>query len=137
MAWTLQPRSYMQAIRPNFYSVAYKRNGAYKGMGWLGQEPSGFWLDGAPTPLSVPGQVTGGSCPSSPGCPGYVNPDQNLSTAMEGVLAGQNVFMTTGAFNQLTGASVAAHPASTTPAWVVPAIAAIAIFFALTGGRSR
>ena len=33
MAWTLQPRSYMQVIRPNFYDVSYRRTGAYKGMG--------------------------------------------------------------------------------------------------------
>ena len=40
MAWTLQPRSYMQAIRPNLYNLAYRRTGAYKGLGWLGQTDS-------------------------------------------------------------------------------------------------
>lgn len=120
MAWTLQPRSYMQAIRPNFYDIAYGRTGAYKGMGWLGQGD-------ATTP------ITGGTCPGSPGCPGYVDPYQNLSTAMEGVLTGQNVFMTTGAFNQLTQASVS-QPLST-PKWVIPAFALIGIYFVLSGGR--
>ena len=33
MAWTLQPRSYMEAIRPNLYNLAYRRTGSYKGMG--------------------------------------------------------------------------------------------------------
>jgi hypothetical protein len=33
MAWILQPHNYTQAIRPNYYRVAYRRTGAYKGMG--------------------------------------------------------------------------------------------------------
>lgn len=37
MAWMLQPKSFYQAMRPNFYTVAYRRSGAYKGMGSLGQ----------------------------------------------------------------------------------------------------
>lgn len=37
MAWTLQPKSWMQVIRPNLYDIAYRRTGAYKGMGALGQ----------------------------------------------------------------------------------------------------
>lgn len=38
MAWMLQPKSFYQAMRPNFYTVAYRRSGAYKGMGSLGQD---------------------------------------------------------------------------------------------------
>jgi hypothetical protein len=37
MTWMLQPHSYTQIIRPNLYNVAYRRVGAYKGMGGLGQ----------------------------------------------------------------------------------------------------
>jgi hypothetical protein len=39
MAWMLQPHNYTQVIRPNLYNVAYRRVGAYKGMGGLGQTP--------------------------------------------------------------------------------------------------
>lgn len=145
MAWTLQPRSYMQAIRPNFYSVAYKRNGAYKGMGWLGQAV--VQGDQAPITASTT-PVTGGicpgapgcpefqtaPCPGTPGCPGYTDPYQNLKTLIEGVLAGENSLISTGALTQLTRASVT-QPSATTPKWVIPVFAAIAIYFALTGGR--
>lgn len=37
MPWMLQPHAYTQVIRPNLYRVDYKRVGAYKGMGGLGQ----------------------------------------------------------------------------------------------------
>ena len=37
MAWMLQPRSYAQALGPNWYNVSYRRTGVYKGMGGLGQ----------------------------------------------------------------------------------------------------
>lgn len=52
MPWTLQPKSFYQAIRPNFYTVAYRRSGAYKGMGSLGQGISTTVLNypGMPTP---------------------------------------------------------------------------------------
>lgn len=137
MAWTLQPRSYMQSIRPNFYSVAYKRNAAYKGMGWLGQDSTTPITGGmCPGTAGCPGTLTA-PCPGSPGCPGYVDPGQNLSTLTEGVLAGDYSLISTGALNQLTQASVT-QPASTTPKWVIPAFAAMAVYFALTGGgRSR
>ena len=35
MPWMLQPKSYTQIARPNLYNVAYRRVGAYKGMGRL------------------------------------------------------------------------------------------------------
>jgi hypothetical protein len=35
MPWLLQPKNYTQIARPNLYNVAYRRVGAYKGMGRL------------------------------------------------------------------------------------------------------
>lgn len=35
MPWMLQPKNYLQAVRPNLYNVAYRRVGTYKGMGRL------------------------------------------------------------------------------------------------------
>jgi hypothetical protein len=35
MPYMLQPKSYVQIARPNLYNVAYRRVGAYKGMGRL------------------------------------------------------------------------------------------------------
>lgn len=35
MPWMLQPKNYTQIARPNLYNVAYRRVGAYKGMGRL------------------------------------------------------------------------------------------------------
>ena len=123
MAWTLQPRSYMQVIRPNLYNLAYRRTGAYKGMGSLGQ-----------VEVPPPG-TTGGPCPGSPGCPGYVDPYQNLSTTMEGVLIGQNVFMTTDAYNQLLRGSVT-QPATTITNYL-PWILGVGLLLVLaaSGGR--
>lgn len=40
MPWMLQPHNYSQLIRPNLYRVDYRRVGAYKGMGGLGQDTS-------------------------------------------------------------------------------------------------
>lgn len=111
MAWTLKPRSYYQAMRPNLYDLAYRRTGAYKGMGWLGQ-----------------------SCPGDPSCPGYVDPYQNLSTLTEGVLSGQNVLVSTSAYNQLLNAS-ATQPASTTPSWVLYGLAAALVLGMIGAGR--
>ena len=120
MAWTLQPRSWMQVIRPNLYNLAYRRTGAYKGMGALGQPELA---------------QTGAPCPMSPGCPGYVDPYQNLSTAMEGVLTGQNVFMTTDAYNQLLRSSATATPAPVTN--YLPWILGIGLLLVLAAGGGR
>ena len=35
MPYMLQPKNYTQIARPNLYNVAYRRVGAYKGMGRL------------------------------------------------------------------------------------------------------
>lgn len=135
MAWTLQPRNYMQAIRPNLYNVAYKRTGTYKGMG---QTPGDFVSDGSSGTIPM----TSGSCPGSPGCPGYVMPDQNLATAMESVqMTGQTTFIGSGAYNQLLNASVV--PAATTSTfqkWLPLIIAGGAVAVLLltdSGGRRR
>ena len=110
--WMLQPRNYMQAMRPNWYNVAYRRTGAYKGMGALGQ----------------------GQCPGSPGCPGYVDPYNNLSTLMQGVLSGQNTIITTDAFNQLTAASVTHPSASTSTPWLLYGVIAL-VALGIMGAR--
>lgn len=137
MAWTLQPRSYMQAIRPNLYNIAYRRTGAYKGMGWLGQGESTTPVTGGTCPGS-PGcpEFQTAPCPGTPGCPGYVDPYQNISTLTEGVLSGQNVIVSSSAWNQLTGASVS-QPASTTPRWLPWVLVGVIAMMALgpVGGR--
>ena len=46
-AWMLQPRNYSQDIPRNYYNLAYRNTGVYKGLGQT--------LD----------------CPGQPGCPGY------------------------------------------------------------------
>jgi hypothetical protein len=35
MPWMLQPKNYIATMRPNLYNVAYRRVGAYKGMGQI------------------------------------------------------------------------------------------------------
>jgi len=125
MAWTLQPRNYMQAIRPNLYNLAYRRTGVYKGMGWLGQAS----ID----PGVVPGP---GMCPGSPGCPGWVSPDQNLATLMEGVQNGQYTIISGDVYNQLLRAS-ASQSTSTTPKWLIPILVGIGAFTLFAGGRRR
>ena len=42
MAYMLQPHNYTQIVRPNLYNVAYKRTGAYKGMGRMGARLRGL-----------------------------------------------------------------------------------------------
>lgn len=123
MAWTLQPRSYMQAIRPNLYNIAYRRTGAYKGMGSLGQEPPD---------LSA-------ACPGTPGCPGYVDPYQNLSTLTEGVLSGQNVIVSADAYSQMLKAGLT-QPAtiSTLTKWMPWILGGVlVVVFLGIGGRRR
>lgn len=109
MAWMLQPKSFYQAMRPNFYTVAYRRSGAYKGMGSLGQTDSTADTTGDTT---GEGTTTGGLCPGSPGCPGYVTPSQNLRM-------------------------LGFQPTSSTPSWLVPALAVGLVVFVLMGRGRR
>ena len=37
--WILQPKNYNQVLTPNYYTIAYRRTGTYKGMGQA-QAPS-------------------------------------------------------------------------------------------------
>ena len=99
MAWMLQPRNYMQAMRPNWYNVAYRRTGAYKGMGALGQ----------------------GQCPGTPGCPGYVDPQQSFSAIVQGLYSGQYAITTP------DGTGVSHPPASSQPWLLYGVIALVAL----------
>jgi hypothetical protein len=71
MAWSLQPHNYTQAIRPNDYRVAYRRTGAYKGMGQESQSVTFPW----DTPASDSVPCLPGAGPLQPGqsyCSGVV-----------------------------------------------------------------
>jgi hypothetical protein len=43
MPWMLQPKNSMQVLQPNWYNVAYRRTGTYKGMGQL-TRPGSSWI---------------------------------------------------------------------------------------------
>jgi hypothetical protein len=51
MAWMLQPKNYTQAIRPNLHNMAYRRIGAYKGMGLISS--SNFYVPQVNLPGSM------------------------------------------------------------------------------------
>ena len=103
MAWMLQPKSFYQAMRPNFYSVAYRRTGAYKGMGSLGQDSSTTTLNypGMPTTqdmllnLPMTGPYTSQSLVTSAG----LTPATMQSAVSSGLTAGvyQNMLIIAGA----------------------------------------
>ena len=71
--WMLQPHNYSQAVLPNLYNVAYRRQPAYKGMGH-----GGFGQDSS-VPITFFGQNAGGGTtdifqPQGPQLPGSVLP---------------------------------------------------------------
>lgn len=84
MPWTLQPKSFYQAIRPNFYTVAYRRSGAYKGMGSLGQGTS-------TTVLNYPGMPTTEDASVTP-----FTPDMLLNLPMTGPYTSQPLLTSAG-----------------------------------------
>lgn len=105
MAWMLQPKSFYQAMRPNFYTVAYRRSGAYKGMGSLGQDSTTTIMSSGGY-FGVPTEVgTGGSTVVA------VNP-----------------------FGLDLPATTPTQPASTTPPWLIPGLLGV-LALALVGGR--
>lgn len=110
MAWMLQPKSFYQAMRPNFYTVAYRRSGAYKGMGSLGQDTS------ADTSSTTTLQTGGG----------YLGIPTMLGT--DGTVVATNPF-------GLTPPTAAAQPVSAVPSWVVYAVLAGVGILVLRGGR--
>jgi len=64
--YMLQPHNWTQSLRPNYYRVAYRRTGAYKGMGQADTGTIPFpWVDtGIVSPPCMP---TGSMGPLSPG----------------------------------------------------------------------
>ena len=106
MAWMLQPKSFYQAMRPNFYTVAYRRSGAYKGMGSLGQDTS-------TTTIMSSG--------------GYYGPPTEVGTGGSTVVA-------VNPFGLDLPATPPTQPAPATPSLLIPGLLFVLVI-ALAGGR--
>jgi hypothetical protein len=68
--YMLQPHNWTQSIRPNNYRIAYRRTGAYKGMGQTDNTVNFPWTltdTGIVPPPPPPCMPTGSMGPLSPG----------------------------------------------------------------------
>ena len=77
------------------------------------------------------------NCPGDPACPGYIDPYQNLATLTEGVLSGQNVIVSTEAYNQMLRAGATATPGATLKQWtplIIGGLAVVVLMGMLGGG---
>ena len=83
------------------------------------------------------------NCPGDPGCPGYIDPYQNLSNLMQGVLSGQNVIVSSDAYKQMQQAGATATPGPTLQQWMPLILGGVAVVVVLGvlggggGGRRR
>ena len=114
MPWMLQPRNYTQILKPNLYNVAYRRVGAYKGMGGLGQSTSS---------ISYLGDYSGYDLANLP----YVNPGGAITTTPYSVSPSASPQQT----------AVALSPGLSTtgiPTWVWLALAGVFVFGIIRAG---
>ena len=155
MPWLLQPKSYTQIARPNLYNVAYRRVGAYKGMGRLhptnylqiGYRPN---IIGATTgqystlsgqlsllPPSLRGLGQGAQCPSTKqlmGIVDYTDPCQLGSLAQS---LGPYLVPTNGTAPAAPAPTAPAAPAPTALSNYLPWIIGGALFLVLLTGARR